>query len=119
MDEGVKFDNDKIRYDLIPPEAMTAMATILQAGAAKYAERNWESGMAWSRLFRGALGHLWDWWSLKGNDPETGRSHLWHALCCVAFLVTYEQRDIGTDNRPKRLARYDGPIGLNPDGDRN
>lgn len=100
MDKGVKFDNDKIRYDLIPPEAMQALAIILQKGAAKYEERNWEKGMQWSRVFRAAMGHLWDWWFRRGNDHETGRSHLEHALCCVAFLVTYERRRTGEDNRP-------------------
>jgi hypothetical protein len=98
--EGVKFDQDKLRYDLIPPEAMEALATILTFGAKKYSDRNWEQGMNWGRLFRATLGHMWDWWSLKGNDPETGKSHLWHALCCVTFLVTYEMRKVGTDDRP-------------------
>src|SRR5690606_95094 len=40
-DEGRKDDSDKLRMDLIPPEAMEALAVILGFGARKYAERNW------------------------------------------------------------------------------
>jgi Domain of unknown function (DUF5664) len=72
--------------------------------------RNWEKGMKWSRVFSASMRHLWCWWAGKqptstnfvfGDlDDETGFSHLWHALCCVIFLVTYEERKVGEDDRP-------------------
>lgn len=109
LDEGQKFDGAKLRYELIPPEAVDAMARVLTYGAAKYADRNWEKGMKWGRVFGAAMRHLWAWWGGAGQtrqnfafgeiDPETGLSHLWHALCCVAFLVAYEARKIGEDDR--------------------
>lgn len=97
--QGTKFDADKIRMDLIPPEAVTALAAVLTFGAKKYADRNWEKGMGWSRPFGALMRHMWAWWGGEQKDPETGYSHLWHALCCIAFLVTYEQRKIGVDDR--------------------
>ena len=99
--EGVKFDADKIPYHLIAPELLSAIAEILAFGAKKYAPRNWEKGMAWHRPFRACIGHMWDWWRGEEADPETGKSHLWHAACCIMFLVTYEMRGIGEDDRPK------------------
>lgn len=101
MAEGVKFDGDKIRLELLPPELLTAVGTILTFGAKKYADRNWENGMDWSRVYGALLRHLNAWWSGEDIDPESGKSHLWHAGCCIAFLITYEQRGIGTDNRNK------------------
>lgn len=97
--EGYKADEEKIRMDLIPPEAVEALATVLTFGAKKYADRNWEKGMKWSRPFGALMRHMWAWWKGEEKDPETGYSHLWHAMCCIAFLVTYEQRGIGTDDR--------------------
>jgi hypothetical protein len=35
-----------------------------------------------------------------GRDHESGRSHLAHAACCVLFLLAYERRKVGTDDRP-------------------
>lgn len=98
---GVKFDEGKARYDLLPPEGAEAVATILEFGARKYAARNWEQGMDWSRPFGATMRHLWKWWSGEAVDPDSGRSHLWHAATNLFFLIAYEQRKKGTDDRPK------------------
>jgi len=108
-DEGLKFDDDKCRIDLVPPELVFSVATILTFGAKKYSERNWEKGMKWSRVFGATMRHMWCWWAGKGPttrsfvfgdlDEETGYSHLWHAGCCISFLIAYEERGTGTDDR--------------------
>jgi len=108
--EGRKDDTNKVPFHLIPPEALYALTNILHVGATKYEPRNWEKGMAWSRLFSASMRHMWCWWAGKGPsslnfafgsiDEETGFSHLWHALACIVFLVTYEERQIGEDDRP-------------------
>lgn len=99
--EGQKFDTDKARYDLIPPEIEEAIAKVLTFGAGKYGERNWELGMRWGRPYAALRRHMAAWWSGENNDPETGMSHLAHAACCIAFLVAFEARGVGTDDRPK------------------
>lgn len=100
MTEGRKDDGGKLPWHLLPPELMIGVAAVLQFGAVKYTERNWEKGMAWSRVFSALMRHLWAWWMGEKKDPETGYSHLWHAGCCIAFLIAYEQREIGVDDRP-------------------
>lgn len=100
MSEGRKDDSNKIRMELIPPELLTGVATILTFGAQKYEDRNWERGMNWSRVYGALLRHLTAWWSGENTDPETGKSHLWHVGCCIAFLIAYEQRGVGNDDRP-------------------
>lgn len=97
--EVVKNDALKARLDLIPPEVVVALGGVLTFGAEKYAARNWEIGMRWGRVFAACQRHLWAWWGGEGTDAETGFSHLAHALCCVAFLLTYEAREIGEDDR--------------------
>lgn len=99
---AVKYDLDKARYDLLPPEGAAAVAEILAIGAKKYAARNWEQGMDWSRPFGAMQRHLWAWWGGEKNDPDTGRSHLWHAACNCFFLIAYEARGVGQDDRPRR-----------------
>jgi hypothetical protein len=98
---GVKFDDGKDRFDLLPPEGVKAVACILTIGAKKYAARNWEQGMDWSRPFGACLRHLFAWWSGENTDPDTGKSHLWHAACNIFFLITYEIRGAGVDDRAK------------------
>lgn len=98
--EGRKYDQDKVRMELIPPELLEATAAILTFGAKKYEDRNWEKGMKWSRVFGALMRHLWAWWGGEVEDPETGKSHLWHSACCIAFLIAYEEREVGEDDRP-------------------
>ncbi len=110
MSEGRKDDQEKDRLDLLPPELLFAVGRVLTYGAVKYAPRNWEKGMAWGRVFGALMRHMWAWWGgaqptsknfLFGDlDPDTKFSHLWHAGCCIAFLIAYEDRGIGIDDRP-------------------
>jgi hypothetical protein len=110
--EGVKFDQGKAPYHLLAPELLEAVSKILEFGAHKYGERNWETGMAWSRVFSALMRHMWAWWGGKGPttknflfgdlDDETGFSHLWHAGCCIMFLIAYEERATDTDDRPTK-----------------
>lgn len=98
MAEGRKYDGGKLRFDLIAPEAEEALTTILTFGANKYGDRNWEGGMKWGRVYGALRRHLSSWLQGEKFDEETGYSHLWHAYCCLHFLVTYEIRDIGEDD---------------------
>jgi Domain of unknown function (DUF5664) len=100
--QAVKFDHGKLRWSLIPWDSVRAILNILEVGAKKYAPRNWEQGMDWSRPFDACIRHLTAWWNGEGKDPDTGYSHLWHAGCNILFLIAYELRGVGKDDRPKR-----------------
>lgn len=97
--EGRKDDGGKARFDLLPPEMLFGVSDVLAFGAAKYSERNWEHGMSWGRVFAALMRHMWAWWRGEANDAETGLSHLAHAGCCIGFLIAYEARKVGTDDR--------------------
>lgn len=97
---GLKYDEGKPGLHLLPPDALFAITSILDYGAKKYAPRNWEKGMQWGRVYRATLSHLFKWWMGDTVDEDTGKSHLWHAGCCILFLIAYELRGIGTDDRP-------------------
>lgn len=86
---------------MIPPEALWALGAILTYGATKYEDRNWELGMRWGRIYAAALRHLLAWWAGEDFDKESGLPHLEHAFCCLAFLVTYARRGVGSDDRPR------------------
>lgn len=100
MSAGRKDDSQKLPYHLIAPEVLESLAKVLAFGAEKYAVRNWEEGMDWSRVYSAMQRHMWAWWGGEDNDPETGFSHLAHAACCIMFLDAYERRGVGKDDRP-------------------
>lgn len=98
--EFVKGDAGKPRYDLLPPELLEETAIVLEYGARKYSPNNWVNGADWGRYFAAMMRHLWAWWRGEDNDPETGLSHLAHAACCLGFLMAYQRRGLGKDDRP-------------------
>jgi len=98
-DSCVKFDRGKLRFDLLPPDALKAVVAIFTYGANKYADRNWEKGTNYGRLFGAAQRHLWNWWDGEENDPESGLHHLAHAITDILFLLSYELRGVGNDDR--------------------
>ena len=98
--EGRKDDSGKTPWHLMPPDALNQIAQVLEFGANKYGDRNWERGMNWSRPFSALMRHMWAWWRGEDRDPETGLSHLAHAGCCILFLLTYQGHATGKDDRP-------------------
>lgn len=103
MEQGaIKFDGNKPRMELLPPEALEEIALVLNFGASKYQEHNWRKGMAYSRLLGAALRHIVAYIGGEDKDPESGLSHLAHAGCCIMFLLTYEKKNLGNDDRVDR-----------------
>ena len=103
--QGTKFDEGKTRWDLFPYDALEEVGKVLTYGATKYADRNWEKGIRYGRCFGGLMRHARAWWMGEDLDPETGLSHLAHAICCALFLLSFTlrgQREF--DDRPRRGA---------------
>lgn len=99
--EAKKCDQEKTPVDLLPPEGLLEIAKVLEFGAKKYDAHNWRKGMKWSRLLGASLRHIYAFVTGEDKDSESGLSHLAHAGCCILFLLTYETKGLGTDDRYK------------------
>lgn len=97
--EAVKFDTDKAPMSLISRRAIEEEAKVMAFGATKYGRDNWRKGMEFSRLMDACLRHVYAFADGEDLDKETGLSHLAHARCCLAFLLEYEGKKIGKDDR--------------------
>jgi len=100
MSEAAKFDADKAPWHLLPTDAVRCVVRVLGFGAARYQERNWETGLDWSRVYAALQRHLTAWWEGERYDPDSGMPHLWHVATNALFLVAYEMRGVGKDDRP-------------------
>lgn len=101
MSGPLKYDDNKIRLELIPPEFLWATGRGLTYGARKYSPGNWATGegFEWSRLYGGLLRHLTQWNGGEDIDSESGNHHLDHACCMLAFLVAHVARQKEVDDR--------------------
>ena len=104
---GVKYDGSKLRYDLIPTKPIQDLAEVFTFGAQKYADRNWEKGLEWGRLYAAAHRHLAAFWSGQDLDEESALPHLAHAVWNLVALLEYAETRPEFDNRPDRVIEYE------------
>ncbi len=98
---GLRYNKGKRRYDLLPPDALAVLTDVLTVGAEKYAERNWEAGMPYKDALGSLERHLQAWKAGEDNDKESGLPHLAHVMCNAMFLLTWQLRNLGEDDRVK------------------
>ena len=99
--EALKFDSDKPGMDLLPVAAKREIAAVFDFGAKKYARHNWRNGFNYSRLIAAAERHIDFFNDGEDLDPESGKSHLAHAGCCIMMLLESVLKGYGTDHRFK------------------
>jgi hypothetical protein len=80
--------------------------SIISKGADRHelsGNRNWEQGMDYGRLFDAGLRHQISWWQKgEGEAADSKIHHLAHAACDTLFLLAYELRKAGKDDRPSQ-----------------
>jgi hypothetical protein len=99
--EGNKFDNDKLRTDLLPIRALEEITEVFTFGAKKYGDRNWEKGLKWTRLVGAMLRHLFAYIRGEDRDKESGLLHLAHLGCTVLMALTFYRTHKNLDDRVK------------------
>jgi hypothetical protein len=89
--EGVKFDQGKLRYDLLPPDVLEALAQILTDGAVKYSDNGWLEVPDGIARYSDAMGrHLLKEAQGEKVDPS-GALHAahvaWNALARLEIML--------------------------------
>lgn len=87
---GLKYDDGKPRWDLLPFDVLEPVVRVLEYGANLYGEQNWrlvKSGE--SRYLNAALRHLIKHMSGEKIDPESGLPHLAHFVANGIFLLFF------------------------------
>ena len=88
---GVKLDNEKPRWDLLPLGPVAGIVDVLTFGAKKYTPEGWRAvDNPRNRYYAAAMRHLFAWRQGELTDPESGLPHLAHAGCCLLFLAWFE-----------------------------
>lgn len=86
---GLRFNENKLRFDLLHPTAQEGIVKVLTSGSIKYAPRNWEKGMSWSSVIASLKRHLNAFEKGEDYDHETGLLHIDHLQCNAHFLSAY------------------------------
>lgn len=92
-------DCDAVRYDLISPIGLRALAKTYAEGAEKFGAHNWENGMPVSDLLNHAIAHLFKF--LEGNQDEDHLGHAaWNILGAIHSLEQWPELNNGNLRGP-------------------
>lgn len=85
---GIKKDDDKRQWSLLPLQEIEDVIDVLQFGAKKYSADNWKlvENMD-DRYYDALMRHIAAYRSGEEVDPESGLNHLAHAACNVLFML--------------------------------
>lgn len=83
-------DCDDVRYDLITPIGLRALAKTYAEGAAKFGAHNWENGMPAADMLNHAISHIFSF--LGGNRNEDHLGHAaWNVLGAIHSLEKWPE----------------------------
>ena len=82
-----KYDNDKLKYHLIPAKELEQIVQIFTFGANKYGENNWQKCDDINRYVDALYRHLEAWRKGEKMDLESGKSHLAHVAVNAIFVL--------------------------------
>lgn len=94
--QGVKYDDDKLDWSLLPLEEMEDVVEVLMHGARKYPQPdNWKRVPDLKRrYYNAAMRHVARYWQGEEMDQESYLPHLAHAICCLLFMMWKDNHDL-------------------------
>ena len=96
--KGVKL----ARFELVPPEALWALAEVYGVGGLKYDDRNWEKGIPFSQMYGALQRHAIQFWGGEDVDPEDGQKHMASVMWHAAGILTMAEIRPDLDDRPRK-----------------
>lgn len=85
--QAIKNDDGKFDPTMLSLEMIELVSRVRMFGAKKYSRGNWKKGFKQTRSLAAALRHLYAYLGGENNDPESGLSHLGHAICCIEHCL--------------------------------
>jgi hypothetical protein len=90
---GVKFDEEKERWSLLPIDIVEDIVKVLDFGAKKYGVDNWKKMEDKERYYSAMMRHIVAWRKGEDLDSETGFHHLTHAMTNIVFLMYFFKKE--------------------------
>lgn len=122
-----RYNNGKLRYELIPHTALKDVAEVYTKGAAKYTitddegniiddgANNWRKGLSWTSMIGSVQRHIEAWKNGEDIDPDLGTKHLANAAWGLLGLLEYYKIHPEFDDRHRPYLNT-LHIGLDIDG---
>lgn len=98
-EKAVKKDAGKYDATMLSQEMVELVSRVRMFGANKYARGQWKKGFKITRSLAAALRHIFSYLTGEDNDPESGLSHLGHAICSIEHAIYDAKHHPENDDR--------------------
>ena len=88
----MKDTKGKARWDLLPWDLVEQTVDVLTFGADKYAPEAWRQETKSDDYFAALMRHIVAYRKGEVIDPESGKTHLAHAMCNLIFIHELENK---------------------------
>jgi hypothetical protein len=97
---SIKKDDNKYDPTMLTIEMVELVSKVRMFGAKKYARNNFKiTGFKYTRSLAAALRHIFAFLNGEDNDPESGLSHLGHAICSLEHCIYDTKNHPENDDR--------------------
>lgn len=98
--QSIKKDDNKYDPTMLTIEMIELVSKVRMFGAKKYARGNFKiTGFKYTRSLAAALRHIFAYLGGEDNDPESGLSHLGHAICSIEHCIYDNKHHPENDDR--------------------
>lgn len=91
-EQGRKYDDGKLRYDLVPVMALEEVVKVITLGAEKYDPENWKHVPEGRRRYIAAAFRHIEAWRKGEITDEIGTHHIANAISNLMFILEKELR---------------------------
>ena len=113
--KALTYDEGKAPLAYVPWAAIDEMAMVQAYGHKKYKDyNNFRKGMEVGRNLSCAIRHIRDFMDGNDLDSESGRSHLGHAMCRLAFVIQNIKDGTAIDDRYKGVDKQEKTVLASP-----
>lgn len=99
---GIRENEGKPRWSLVPQSSLLPMVRVLEFGADKYTPNNWQKGLTINEICESLKRHLDSFMEGEDNDKESKISHIGHIQANALFLSWMMENRPDLDNRFKK-----------------
>ena len=107
--KGLRFNEKKPRWGLVPQSALVPMVRVLEYGTKKYAPWNWTKGLSITETCESLKRHLDSFMEGEDYDRESKIHHIGHIQCNALFISWYIMNKPECDDRHFKSEFFSNP----------
>lgn len=92
-EKGSRFNQGKLRWSLVHFKSLEPLVRVLEFGASKYGDFNWQKGLNKKEILESMMRHMTDLMDGNEYDEESKLHHIGHIMCNAMFYMFFKNKE--------------------------